>query len=292
MIGHDPKSWFVSPFRFHHSDTLRRLFVWIIGICLYSTLVAWLELEYWKIGEDSRIRNISLMHTLLGFVISFALVFRTNTAYERWWEGRKLWGALVNNSRNLAMKLSAILPEGDPARGYFRIMIPAYATALKTHLRSEDTRVELFDHLPDHVREKIDAEKHVPNQIASMMFRQAHNLVVEKKITSEQMLLLNPELQSFTAICGACERIKNTPIPYSYSVFIKKFIMIYVATLPFGYVFNLGYFVVPMVGFIFYVLTSLELIAEEIEEPFGADENDLPLGRMAQSIRAHIHEII
>lgn len=292
MIGHDPKSWFEAPFRFHRSDTLRRLFVWIIGVCLYSTLVAWLELEYWKIGEDSRIRNISLMHTLLGFVISFALVFRTNTAYERWWEGRKLWGALVNNSRNLAMKLSAILPENDPARGYFRIMIPAYATALKNHLRSDDTRIELFDHLPDDVRRKLDIEKHIPNQVASMMLRKANDLLEEKKITSEQLLFINAELQSFTDVCGACERIKNTPIPYSYSVFIKKFITIYIATLPFGYVFSLGYFVVPMVGFIFYVLASLEIIAEEIEEPFGADENDLPLGRMAQSIQAHIHEII
>jgi len=99
-------------------------------------------------------------------------------------------------------------------------------------------------------------------------------------------------LQSFTDICGACERIKNTPIPYSYSVFIKKFILIYVATLPFGFVFSLGYWVIPIVGFIFYVLASLELIAEEIEDPFGADENDLPLGKMARGIQVHIHELI
>ncbi|MBV6442819.1 MAG: hypothetical protein DYG98_07305 [Haliscomenobacteraceae bacterium CHB4] len=292
MIAHNPKEWFVLPFHFHKSDTLRRLFFWIIGVCVYSALVAWLELEYWQLGETSRLRHISLMHTLLGFVISFALVFRTNTAYDRWWEGRKLWGALVNNSRNLAMKLSAILPEDDPNRGYFRIMIPAYATALKNHLRSEDTRIELFDHLPDYVRQKLDVGKHIPNQVAALMFRQAQELLREKKITGEQLLFINAELQSFTDICGGCERIKNTPIPYSYSVFIKKFIIVYIATLPFGYVFNLGYFVVPMVGFIFFVLASLELIAEEIEEPFGADENDLPLGRMTQSIRAHIHEII
>lgn len=292
MIAHDPKAWFASPFRFHRSDTLRRLSFWILGVCAYSAFIAWLELEYWQLSETSRIRNISLMHTLLGFVISFALVFRTNTAYERWWEGRKLWGSLVNNSRNLAMKLAAMLPEGEPARGYFRIMIPSYATSLKQHLRSESTRIELFDHLPEQVRQKLDMEKHVPNQIAGMMYRQAQELLHDKKISAEQLLFINSELQSFTDICGGCERIKNTPIPYSYSVFIKKFIMVYVATLPFGYVFNLGYFVVPMVGFIFYVLASLELIAEEIEEPFGADENDLPLNRMAESIRAHIHEII
>ncbi len=292
MIAYNPQKWFSPPYRFHQSDTLRRLFPWIVGVCAYAAFIAWLELEYWKLSETSRIRNISLMHTLLGFVISFALVFRTNTAYERWWEGRKLWGTLVNNSRNLAMKLAALLPEGDQHRANFRILIPAYAMALKNHLRSENTRIELFDNLPAAVQRGIDLGKHLPNQVAALMFRNTQELVQENKITGEQLLFLNAELQSFTDICGACERIKNTPIPYSYSVFIKKFIIVYVATLPFGYVFNLGYFVVPMVGFIFYVLASLELIAEEIEEPFGADENDLPLSRMTQSIQAHIHEII
>ncbi len=292
MIAHNPQRWFSDPFRFHRSDTLRRLFPYIIMVCMYAWLIAWLELDYWKLSESSKIRNISLMHTLLGFVISFTLVFRTNTAYERWWEGRKLWGTLVNNSRNLAMKLAAILPEDDPDRVFFRNIIPAYAFALKNHLRSEDTRVELFGDLSPALQQHLDIEKHVPNQVAALMYKRIQSMLTAQKITDTQVLFLNGELQAFTDVCGACERIKNTPIPYSYSVFIKKFVTIYIATLPFGYVFNLGYYVVPMVGFIFYVLTSLELIAEEIEEPFGGDENDLPLGRLANNIRAHIDEVI
>ncbi len=292
MIAHDPKAWFSWPSHFSRSDTVRRLFPWILAVSAYSGLVAWLETDVWQLSENSHLRNISIMHTLLGFVISFLLVFRTNTAYERWWEGRKLWGALTNNSRNLAMKLSAILPKEDLNRKFFRQSIPMYAVALKNHLRSEDTRIELFDDLPLAAQQKIDLGKHVPNQVASLMFRQVHDMFEEKKITGEQLLFLNAELQSFTEICGACERIKNTPIPYSYSVFIKKFITFYVATLPFGFVFSLGYFVIPIVGFIFYVLASLELIAEEIEEPFGADENDLPLGKMTRGIQLHINELI
>jgi len=100
------------------------------------------------------------------------------------------------------------------------------------------------------------------------------------------------ELQSFTEICGGCERIKNTPIPYSYSVFLKKFIFIYIMTLPFGFVFNLGYIVIPVVGFIFYVLASLELIAEEIEDPFGGDPNDVPTDKLAENIHNHVNEIL
>jgi ion channel-forming bestrophin family protein len=292
MIEHDPKKWFNLPFQFHRSDTLRRLFPWIVGVCAYSALIAWLELEYWNLASDSKVRNIPTLHTLLGFVISFVLVFRTNTAYERWWEGRKLWGALVNNSRNLAMKLAAVLPENDPERTFFRKIIPAYAFALKNHLRSEDTRIELFDNLPVQIQEKLDVEKHLPNQVAALMFQKIEALRRAGKISDHQLLYLNPELQSFTDICGGCERIRNTPIPYSYSVFIKKFVMVYIATLPFGFVFTLGYYVAPIVGFIFYVLASLELIAEEIEEPFGGDENDLPLGRISRSINSHIDELI
>jgi putative membrane protein len=99
-------------------------------------------------------------------------------------------------------------------------------------------------------------------------------------------------MQSFTDICGACERIKNTPIPYSYSAFIKKFIFVYVLTLPFGYVFQLGYYVIPVVLFVFYALASLEIIAEEIEDPFGTDPNDLPTDKIAQNIKKNVEELM
>lgn len=292
MISHNPKEWISILFRFHRSDTARRLFWPMIAVSGYAALVAWLEMEVWRLNENSQVRNITILHTLLGFVISFLLVFRTNTAYERWWEGRKQWGALVNTSRNLAMKLSALLPPEHPLRAFFRQMIPAYAETLKNHLRSEQSRIALFDQLLPDVQQRLDSEKHLPNQIALMMYQRAHELHTTGVITGEQLLFINAELQAFTDICGACERIRNTPIPFSYSTFIKKFVFFYIATLPFGFVFTLGYYVIPIVTFIFYVLASLELIAEEIEEPFGSDENDLPMDKIVHNIQAHIHELI
>jgi putative membrane protein len=234
------------------------------------------------------------MHSLLGFAISMLLVFRTNTAYDRWWEGRKLWGALVNNSRNLAIKLAVMLPEDDKEqRTFFRKIIPAYAYALHKHLKLENTRIALFEEDEHHhLTNNIDKEKHIPNQVAFLMHKHIHQSYKEGKLTGDQLIILNAELQSFTDICGACERIKNTPIPYTYSVFIKKFIFFYIMTLPFGYVFTLGYYVIPVVAFIFYVLASLELIAEEIEDPFGNDENDVPTDKIAMNIHKHIAELI
>jgi putative membrane protein len=155
-------------------------------------------------------------------------------------------------------------------------------------LSNEEVGQILFEE----VELQINLQKHQPNQIAQVLYQKINDLHQVGKISGEQLIILNAELQSFTEVCGACERIKNTPIPYSYSAFIKKFIFFYVMTLPFGYVFNLGYYVIPVVIFIFYVLASLELIAEEIEDPFGNDENDLPTAKIAENIKRHVEEIL
>lgn len=287
MVNYNTKDWIVFIFRFHKSDTFRKLFPVMILIGLYSGGIAYLELEYWKLSEKSYVKNLTLMHTTVGFVLSLLLAYRTNTAYDRWWEGRKLWGGLVNNSRNLAIKLNAFLEQG-PDRNYFRHWIPTYVAVLSKHLMNEEVSQTLFDGLDL----EVDHHKHKPNQAAKLIFLKANELYKSGKISGDQFIIINAELQSFTDICGACERIKNTPIPYSYSAFIKKFIFFYVMTLPFGFVFSLGYLVVPVVVFIFYVLASLELIAEEIEDPFGKDANDLPMTKIASNIKKHVEEIL
>src|SRR3954469_10889520 len=136
MITYNPKDWFTFIFRFHKADTLRTLSPLIVGICIYCWGIYLLELHILKLSESSHIKQITAMHTLLSFVISMLLVFRTNTAYDRWWEGRKLWGSLVNNSRNMALKMDQLLdPSQTEARQFFRAMIPNFAYSLKNHLR-------------------------------------------------------------------------------------------------------------------------------------------------------------
>lgn len=289
MIDYNPKVWFTFIFRFHKADTVRKLFPMFIALSAYCSLIAFLELELLKLSPNSDLKQITLIHSLLGFVISMLLVFRTNTAYDRWWEGRRQWGSLVNNSRNLAIKLGAMLPASNTAsREFFRIMIPNYAFAMKNHLRNTYKADEL---LPV-AGVQLNPDKHVPNQIAGLILAHVHELYRQGQFTGEQLLTINEELQSFTDVCGACERIRNTPIPFSYSVFIKKFIFFFVMTLPMGYVFTLHYLVIPVVVFIFYVLASLELIAEEIEDPFGLDANDLPTDTISANIRKHVSEIL
>jgi putative membrane protein len=286
MVQYNTKDWLTFIFRFHQSDTFRKLLPLMVVIGVYSGLICFLEEEVFHLGEDSLVKNISVMHSMLGFVISLLLAYRTNTAYDRWWEGRKLWGTLVNNSRNLALKIAVIL-ESEIDRHFYQKVIPLYAHILQKYLADDEAGLVLFEGLDL----DIDHTKHKPNQVAKMLFKKTDELYKSGKISGHQLLYLNTELQSFTDVCGACERIKNTPIPYSYSAFIKKFIFFYVMTLPFSYTFILSYYVIPVVVFIFYVLASLELIAEEIEDPFGSDANDLPTEKIAANIKKHVDEI-
>lgn len=291
MIRFDERQW-LSVFNLTKSDTLRRLLPFIIAIVVYTSLIVWVEKHWLQLEADHHLRNVPLMHSLLSFAISMLMVFRTNSAYDRWWEGRKLWGALINNSRNLAIKLNTFLPpDRMEERKVFAKLIPMFALYLKRHLQSDVVRLELDEH-PHPELPQLTTQKHLPNQIVAAMWLHINRLTQEKAITPEQLIVINLEMQSFLDICGGCERIKNTPIPLSYSSFIKKFILIYVATLPFGYVFSLGWYAVPVVVFIFYVLGSLEMIAEEIEDPFGTDDNDLPLQRIAANIQKTVEEIL
>jgi len=292
MRTYNPKQWFYILFQFQKQDTIRELWRLIAIISVYTLVVAIIEIEFINAHEHNWFKNLNQMHVLVGTALSLLLVFRTNSAYDRWWEGRKLWGSLVNSSRNLALKLDSLLPdEATDHRDFFTTAIPLFAHTLRQHLQQESTRFALDEHdHPEFI--KLDGEKHPPNMVANTIIQRCYNMQRDGVLTEMQLLFLEPQLSDFTNITGACERIKNTPIPFSYSAFIKKFIFIYVITLPFAFSGMLGYLVIPVVAFVFYVLASLELIAEEIEDPFGTDENDLPMDKIARNIDKHVAEIL
>ena len=132
MIKYNPKDWFSLIFEFHKSDTLRKMVYVLVLYGLYSLAIVYVELHY------TELRSTIAIHSLIGFVLGLLLVFRTNTAYDRWWEGRKLLGALVNTSRNLALKVDTFLPKGDTTqRAFFAKMISNYCYAMKNHLRDK-----------------------------------------------------------------------------------------------------------------------------------------------------------
>jgi ion channel-forming bestrophin family protein len=286
MIQYNPKLWLKHIFNVAKSDTLHRLWPQMIAMAVISLLITFLELTY--IGEYNFLKDTGVIYSLIGFVLSLLLVFRTNTAYDRWWEGRKKWGELLNNSRNLAIKVkSSGLTHSDV--DFFERMIHNFSVALKEFLRGGVNLSEL--RLTEQEKLWLTNKKHIPNALVQLMYEQLYRAKRAGHISEIEIQTIDTNLHELLNISGACERIRNTPIPYSYSLFLKKFIFVYVSTVPIAFVATLGYGTVLMAVFVFYVLVSIEILAEEIEDPFGSDDNDLPLDDICNKIKDNLREI-
>jgi putative membrane protein len=277
MVNYNPKDWFGLIFKFHKSDTFRKLFWVIVSIALYSFSLAYFEIEVLQLN----FKSTPALHSILGFVLSILLVFRTNTAYDRWWEGRRLWGTLINDSRSFVLKLHHISKVRNHVL-YAELIqwVMLYPRALSCHLRNKKL-----------THESLPSEAHQPIFVEGKILSCLEQMKLSGAISETEMLWINNEIRTFSDVCGACERIKNSPIPYSYSLFLKKFIFVYIITMPYGFIKEFGYGITLAVSFVFYVLASLELIAEEIENPFGEDANDLDLEQMSETIEKNLHEI-
>lgn len=287
MIKYNPKNWFSSILAFRRSDTFLIIWKEMIYIFLFTLALTYFELRM-EMNVD-RWGKLLAVYSLIGFVLSLLLVFRTNTAYDRWWEGRKKWGEMVNNTRNLATKIAAMIDD-KPTRDYFARMIGNYAYAVKEHLR-EGVKFEELD-LTDEERVILENASHIPNIIDKWLYTKLYNLKQEGRISEQDFIVIDINLKALADILGACERIRNTPIPYSYSIFLKKFIFIYVTTIPLALVGDFGYYSSIIAVFIFYVLVSMEILAEEIEDPFGLDDNDLPTDDLSAKIKMNTEEIL
>lgn len=287
MIKYNPKSWFSQIFNFAKSDTLSILWKELVVLAILTGGITYIEMNFFE--NIGYLTQMTAVYSLIGFVLSLLLVFRTNTAYDRWWEGRKKWGELVNNARNLAIKIESLnMPK--ESKSFFKKYIPDYAFVLKEHLREGVTAEDL--EMDDDEYKLLQAASHPPSFIATKMYREMKELKKDKLISEEEFLAIDTNLNALTDITGACERIKNTPIPYSYSLFLKKFIFVYVTTLPLAFVPTFGYGTVLIAVFIFYVLVSIEILAEEIEDPFGKDDNDLPTDDLCVKIKANVEDIL
>lgn len=287
MFSYNPKDWWKLIFYFHKADTFRKLLPAMLGIMAYTAIFAYLENDVFHFLP---LKNPLAIHSLVGFVLSLLLVFRTNSSYDRWWEGRKIWGSFTNNSRNLSLKLNAMLPENHESKEVFRILIGNYVHAVKDHLRGHVNykHLEMSSNYNDSFYVNY---KHIPNRIGQAMYLEINQLYKTNVINNEQFLILNNELVSFTDNLGACERIKNTPIPSSYNIFIKKMIFLYVFTMPVGFVLEFKYWAILIVTLVFYAFAGIEIIAEEIEDPFGTDNNDLALDGIVINIKGNLLEI-
>ncbi len=289
MIVYDPDSnWFRDVFNFWRSTTLVKLFFRVMLIGLLVGACIYVIKNYFQFQEIIS----PALFTWIGVALSVLLVFRTNTAYDRWWEGRKQWGALVNISRTFAHTLDAVLPKDDiENRAFFAKNIANFSFALSSHLRGKFS-VDMLYELSEDDKSELEKRHHGPNYVTKLLANKVNELFKKGEMDAFDKHKLFGQLEGFNNVLGACERIKSTPIPFSYNTYLKIFILLYVSILPLAFYNILHYYTVALAMFEFFFLIGMEMMAEEIEDPFEGKSNDLPTKFISNNIKNNVHEIL
>lgn len=243
--------------------------------------------------------------TLVGLPLGIFLGFRNNTAYDRFWEGRKLWGALVNTSRSLTRQVLTLiepedaLPDGVDAATKAKVdvfqtklvhLVIGFVHALRHHLR-DTSPFEVLGHiLGEAEAERFRGQDNVPYAMLQRMGEMIADARHERWVHPYNVPIFENSLVALTDIQGACERIKSTPIPYSYTVLMHRIVGVYCTLLPFGLMDTVKWATPGVVLAISYCFFGLDAIGDELEQPFGLDINDLPLKSISRTIERNLRE--
>lgn len=270
--------------RIHKIPVTRKLFAFVALVAVYAWAVDWYtESESVAKGILNAIHSAAFGSMILGVL----LVFRTNSAYDRWWEGRKLWGQLVNDTRNLSMKVKAYVRMEEQDVADFRRLVISFPFALREHLRG-GIRLNQVPGFED----TQDFPAHVPAYIAECVYQLIKEWRTMGKIDGFEMMQLDAQARAFMEICGACERIKNSPIALSYRAILRQGVALNILSIPWYFADDCHAWTVLITCVAAYFMIGLELIAEDIEEPFGTGGDNLPLEKICQTIELSVIEIL
>ena len=265
------------------------IFPKIAGRLAVVTLVSLIATIVYRSSPSTWSANLTpLPFTLIGFALSIFLGFRNNTSYDRFWEGRKLWGRMVNATRTCSRQVLSMVDIEDRSlteRQRILVMgVVAYVHAFRARLRGEDAYEAARPFIPEAWGRPVQASTNPPIRVLQCLSIELGRAAKDGGLDPLHLPALDSTFTEMTAIQGGCERIRNTPIPFAYTALMHRIVGTYCITLPFGILSSVGSmtpFVVILVG---YALLGLDAIGDEIEEPFGYDANDLPLSQLSRVI--------
>lgn len=252
-----------------------RLWLAVVGSTAYAAAV-------WAV-HPADLASLPTWTTQLAVVntaiLSLLISFRTKIAYDRWWEARMLWGQLVNNSRNLCLKARELASLDATERRSFAELVTAFPLALARHLRE----------VPDPTETPGAA---TPAQVAGKVIAVVAGWRAAGRIDGHSHQMLDAHTSALMDVCGACERIRNTPLPTSYLSLLRHGLVFGFLLTPWAVVQALGPWVLPVQAVAVYFLFGIELTAEAVEQPFGSDGDDLPLAAYCETIRKSAEDIL
>lgn len=286
----------------YRGTALQRILGRLALVTLVALVVTFVDIKYTFFHPDIT----TIPFSLIGLALSIFLGFRNNSSYDRFWEGRKLWGQLVNTTRSLTRQIITLVgshpfEEGgvpsevdqDQLTAFRKEMVYrliGYVHAFRLHLRDQDKLDELVPFLSEPEIRALEREVNRPNAILTTLGERLREAWTKGWIHSFHMPLFEQSLISLTDLQGGCERIKATPIPLSYTVLIHQIVAIYCFALPFGIFKTVGVLTPVVVMFVSYSFFGLDAVGDEIENPFGFDPNDLPLVSISRNIEIGLRQ--
>ncbi|MGO4618511.1 bestrophin family protein [Ensifer sp. 2YAB10] len=232
---------------------------------------------------------------LLGIALSVFLGFRNNACYDRWWEARKDWGQLIFTSRDLARQTLVLVDataSGGAARHRLLNIAIGFAHTLVGHLRPGNHATKALARLPEDLVSGYKASRNAPDYLLREMGRDLAGLRVAGTISDFQWAQLDGTVGRMSAMLAACERIRNTPVPFGYTLLLHRTAYLFCFLLPFGFADALGWATPFVTALVAYTFFGLDALGDELEEPFGVLPNDLPIMALAETIEINLREAL
>jgi putative membrane protein len=285
VIEYDPHLW-----RDHLLDirgsVLRKVAPRILLLSLWAMFVGWADSTF------QPLRIPSTAHALVGVALGLLLVFRTNASYDRFWEGRRQWGSIINASRNLARGSAAIMVDAPALAARVRDWTVGFAYGVMHRLRNSASLGLATDILPADEAKRATDSGNVPVAAATQISRAIATARRAGAITDIEQLLMDTQVAALIDAAGACDRIHKTPLPFAYVVHLRRALLLYCGTLPFATLEGFGWGEILVTALVAFVLLGIEEIGVEIEDPFGTDDNDLPLENFCVTVQRDMQSVV
>jgi putative membrane protein len=288
MIVRSKSNWWTLLFVWRGS-MMTQMLPQLLIVAALSVLAVWTEGTIFK----HKVPLNATPFTLVGVALALFLGFRNSSAYDRWWEGRKLWGALVNTMRTLTrqvLTMTGDVPKATKDKREFIDMLVAFTYAMRDQLRG-DAFARSAELLPPALAEEVDRARYKPFIILRGMGEWVSARYKEGAFGEITMTAIDRNLVELSNILGGCERIAATPVPFGYSVMIHRVVYFYCALLPFGLVDAIEWMTPAVAMVMAYSFIALDSLASELEMPFGRDENGLALDAISLNIELSIREM-
>lgn len=284
IVRNNPRPW--ELFFIMRGSIVPQIWPQMLVVALISIAVTLLETRgYLHVPPIA-----ALPFSLIGVALSIFSAFRNTASYDRWWEARKILGAMVIDARGLSRQALAYLSADAATARRLALYATAFSDLLRCHLRDEAPDEDALRHLDAADRALVTSSRHAPNRLLAQMSSAIAGVLANGRISAQMAQTLEERVSALSTDLAAAERIKLTPLPFAYSLLLHRTAYLFCFLLPFGLADSMGLWTPLIATIVSYTFFGLDVLGDELVAPFGATQNSLPVMAICRTIEINILE--